>query len=273
MKFIYKALVNALAAYATKYNKNMVLGFSGGIDSTVAGALAYEVKTKTGLKFYGCSLPSSTNESIENEIAKTLGSFFCDSFEVKCIDTLFNFQKEQMQSTLCPEPTPLLLGNLKAKIRSEYLYNIAGSNNAIVLDTDNLTEHYLGFFTLHGDQGDVSVIGRLWKTEVYELAKYIVEAKAGVYPEEVISAIEKSIELTPTDGNGVMAGGDMAQIAPGLTYPQLDSILKDIVLHKFDLPLLMEKWLPIHSDYNLIAGIYNRHINSEFKRKQLPIVL
>ena len=48
------------------------------------------------------------------------------------------------------------------------LYNAASIFKGLVVDTDNLSEHYLGFWTMHGDVGDFKPIGKLWKTEVYD---------------------------------------------------------------------------------------------------------
>jgi NH3-dependent NAD+ synthetase len=83
-----------------------------------------------------------------------------------------------------------------------------------------LTESYLGFYTIHGDSCDFNPIGGLWKHEVYNLAKYL---KKEVFKDS--KALEASIALMPTDGNGVKDGGDLAQIAEGKTYDDVDDIL------------------------------------------------
>lgn len=54
-----------------------------------------------------------------------------------------------------PEQTKIANGNIMARLRMMYLYNQAGIKKGIVIDTDNLTEHYLGFWTIHGDEGDL----------------------------------------------------------------------------------------------------------------------
>ena len=66
-------------------------------------------------------------------------------------------------------------GSIKARLRIIYLYNLSSILNWIVIDTDNSTEYYLGFFTIHGDMGDFNPIGGLWKHEIYELGNYLLK--------------------------------------------------------------------------------------------------
>ena len=158
-----------------------------------------------------------------------------------------------------------------------YLYNLASLTNGLVMDTDNLTEHYLGFWTIHGDVGDFNPIGGLWKHEVYELANWLV-SEFYVEPKDhyKIIAMKKAIDITPTDGNGVALGGDMAQIAPGHTYNDVDDILMtyltSIEMHtdayQNAMYMLNEKY-----GAETVERVINRHVNSEFKRKRLPIAI
>jgi NAD+ synthetase len=115
--------------------------------------------------------------------------------------------------------TGISQGNIKARLRMLTLYDIASKTKGIVIDTDNLTEHYLGFFTINGDVGDFNPIGNLWKTEVYGLAEYMFNE---VYKGS--KALKAAIDITPTDGNGV-SGSDLDQIMPGYTYTDVDAIL------------------------------------------------
>jgi NH3-dependent NAD+ synthetase len=168
------------------------------------------------------------------------------------------------------------------------LYNAASINSGIVIDTDNLSEHYLGFWTIHGDVGDFKPLGKLWKTEVYELAKYIKDdynTKIVKYFENLddenndekeysrwlvaISALEHAIEITPTDGNGVNSLGDMGQIAPGYTYYEVDKVLQYLTSPN---ALLSDAgWKEIanryfHGDIAMVDRIVQRVHNSNFKR-------
>jgi NH3-dependent NAD+ synthetase len=140
-----------------------------------------------------------------------------------------NLQKEYLlMRATCEQRFPstaLSQGNIKARLRMIYLYNIASVTGGLVMDTDNLTEHNLGFWTIHGDVADYNPIGGLWKHEVYALCKYLFTE---VFTDEQSvqhQALKSAYGITPTDGNGVAAGGDMAQIAPGHTYEEVDDIL------------------------------------------------
>jgi NAD+ synthetase len=157
------------------------------------------------------------------------------------------------------------------------LYDMASKVGGLVMDTDNLTEHFLGFWTLHGDDADFNPIGGLWKHEVYALARYM---KENVFKES--KALEQAIALMPTDGNGVKEGGDLAQIAPGKTYDDVDEILhawvgldprvKEHVLHNyFDYGVF--KGLCEKHGYETVEAVIMRSVRSEFKRKQRPFII
>ena len=161
-----------------------------------------------------------------------------------------------------------------------YLYNLASVHKGCVLDTDNRTEHELGFWTIHGDVGDINVgIIYLWKTEVYELAKHILTSYEilAVRTKEVdlaIRALEQSIALTPTDGNGVMAGGDCAQF--GLdNYEQVDDVLKTMYFPDGGMDNITYKneYIRLIDSYNEqgVDKVMVLHQNSKFKRNHLPV--
>ena len=92
-------------------------------------------------------------------------------------------------------PFKIRMGNIKARLRMIYLYNLASKSNGLVLSTDNFTEYMLGFWTLHGDVGDFGIIQKVLKgLELYDIARYLD------VPQEIIDA-------KPDDGLGI-AGGD-----------------------------------------------------------------
>lgn len=219
-KEVFENIVDAVSNYITSCGiKTMVLGLSGGLDSTVCAAICSKVAEKTGASLYGISLPCSTNKDDEKSSANLAGKEFCNVFIENNIQDVFTVIERAFDGISILPSTPISQGNIKARLRMIALYDVASKMKGIVIDTDNLTEHFLGFFTVNGDVADLNPIGNLWKTEVYGLAKYMHE---NVFNGS--EALKAAIEITPTDGNGV-SGSDLDQIMPGYTYTDVDKIL------------------------------------------------
>lgn len=304
-KEIFDEMVNETATYLINNNlKTMVLGISGGLDSTVTAAICHEVELRfPQLRFIGVSLPCSSNSTEENDSASLCMKAFCKEGNY----WTENIQKEYMlmKSTceLHTNSTDISQGNIKARLRMIYLYNLASTTGGLVMDTDNLTEHYLGFFTIHGDVADFNPIGSLWKHEVYELATCLrdyyreqMNYRSGDSFESYdeiedrnsaelkVNALNAAIGIMPTDGNGVNNHGDMGQIAPAFVnseetnisaYTKVDDIIKTYldyengVIERYEdaIEPLVEKY-----GTSTVAGIIDRIRNTEYKRTRLPIV-
>lgn len=260
----------------------MVLGISGGLDSTVTAAICNEVERRNpNLKFYGVSLPCSSNKIDENLSSMLTMKAFCNPYQywVQHIDEVNNAMFKMCNYKV--GTTTIGQGNIKARIRMMYLYNLANYINGLVIDTDNLTEHYLGFFTIHGDVGDFNPIGGLWKHEIYTLATYLYWTYRNKNDSSKMNALEKAINIKPTDGNGVNDNGDMGQIAPAFindnsidAYTKVDNIIKDY-LESFAFGDEMQKQTMqnLRNAYgaDTVDGIISRIERTEYKRKGLPI--
>ena len=295
----YKKIFETMVDETQKYMENnnvwaMILGISGGIDSTVTAAICHEVeKRNPDLKFYGVSLPCTSNTIDENNSASTCMKAFCKEGQY----WTENLQKEYMlMKATCSQrhsPTTIGMGNIKARLRMIYLYDLANYTSGLVMDTDNLTEHYLGFFTIHGDVCDLNPIGGLWKHEVYELAQYIKEyyqKENGLLNTNKIEALNYALGIRPTDGNGVNDLGDMGQIAPAFAhdknidaYTKVDDIIQTYLnintlsedMQKKHLERLREKY-DVDNDkvtYHTVDDVINRIKRTEYKRKGLPVVI
>lgn len=260
----------------------MVLGISGGLDSTVTAAICNEVERRNpNLKFYGVSLPCSSNKIEENLSSMMTMKAFCNPYQywVQHIDEAYNAMFKMCNYKV--GTTAIGQGNIKARIRMMYLYNLANYINGLVIDTDNLTEHYLGFFTIHGDVGDFNPIGGLWKHEIYTLATYLYWTYRNKNDSSKMNALKKAINIKPTDGNGVNDNGDMGQIAPAFindnsidAYTKVDNIIKDY-LESFAFGDEMQKQTMqnLRNAYgaDTVDGIISRIERTEYKRKGLPI--
>ncbi|MBR5259375.1 MAG: NAD(+) synthase, partial [Eggerthellaceae bacterium] len=158
-KKVFDTMVSETAHYLTKNGlKSMILGLSGGLDSTVTAAICHEVVTRypeQQFKFIGVSLPCSSNSVEENDSASLAMRAFCDEYWVENLQAQYLLVKATCEQRY--PSTPISQGNIKARLRMIYLYNLASVTGGLVMDTDNLTEHNLGFWTIHGDVADHGV--------------------------------------------------------------------------------------------------------------------
>ena len=298
----FEEKVTALTNYVKEYNiKAQILGISGGIDSTVCAAICHEVSKRTGIPLIGRSLPTNHNKHEETNAADLVGNAFCNDYKE------VNIQKWYYDSWYFNEHgsdyNAIAAGNIQARLRMIYLYNLASIHKGIVIDTDNLTEHNLGYFTIHGDQGDVNPIGDLWKTQIFELAEWLLSYYSFQLPHNMYEAtaeqleksgkvfqqgraIKESLKLKPTAGLGI-TNNDLEEIGAE-SYEQVDGILQEILAWKWlskkrgdfpegDLKEQREQFLDeqqmLDTPIDVIINVVDRHFKSEFKRKQLPIVL
>ena len=147
------------------------------------------------------------------------------------------------------------------------------------MDTDNLTENNLGYFTIHGDVGDFNPIGGLWKTEVFKLAEYLMDFYRMTGQIDRSIAMFNSWSLKPTAGLGI-TNNDLEEIGAE-SYDQVDDVLEVILAWKMiTAPSKYSFDNFINSDFmselthipeEIIKNVAKRHFASEFKRKQLPI--
>lgn len=276
-KMVLENIVNGTCDYLVKNKiKTCILGCSGGIDSTLTAAICRLVRDRIGVPLIGISLPCSTNKGDEVSSAALAGKEFCDEFSEVNIQDGFECIESLCVKTSGKNSTPISQGNIKARLRMIVLYDIASKRRGIVIDTDNTTEHSIGFFTVNGDVGDLNPIGNLWKTEVYGLARYLHD---NVFKDS--EALKAAIEITPTDGNGV-SNSDVDQIMPGYTYDDVDSILihwmtlddrikKSYLKDGFNQRgTVFAKLVEKYGEDN-VKRVIMRSVNSEYKRLPHPI--
>lgn len=284
---VFDTLVEKTQEYVeSNHLKAMILGISGGIDSTVVAAICHEVSKLTNVPLIGRSLPIK-NKRDEFDVSKLVGEAFCNDFKVWelshvykaallecCLETgevnaSNSYWIDELEEM--PSRTPIANGNLQARCRMMYLYDLAGLKHGLVMSTDNQTEYQLGFWTIHGDVGDFDPIQGLWKTEVYELAEWLVDFyfTDGDDASKAV-AIKESMKLTPTDGLGI-SNSDLEQIG-AKSYTEVDDILQTMLLYENP---EREKWDILYNKYGeeVVNKVWNRHLASEFKRKNLPIII
>ena len=290
---VFLAIVKRTEDYICSNNlKCMVLGISGGIDSTVVAAICHEVSKRTGVPLIGRSLPTKYNKERETNAADLVGKAFCDDYKVVPIHGMYEKLATDIavaESGMLDDSkyyqSPLANGNIQARFRMIYLYNLAGIYRGLVMDTDNLTENNLGYFTIHGDVGDFNPIGGLWKTEIFKLAEWLFnEYKNNDYTYLTkAEAMWASLQLKPTAGLGI-TDSDLEEVGAD-SYDQVDYILQEILAwksfklkqgfyafsHEMTCDDFLEDQQMLDIPYPIIEAVAKRHFASEFKRKQLPI--
>lgn len=254
-ELIFRNIVDTFRNYVKESGlKSLVIGLSGGIDSALTAALAYEaVKDLDGIKLIGRSIPIETNKEDEILRGEKIGANFCSEFETKDLTKAYLNLRDELVS---PErkadiskDEKIRCGNIKARIRMTFLFDLAHFHKGMVLSTDNYTELLLGFWTLHGDVGNFGMIQYLWKTEVYGLAKFLADRYRIDGEEDKASSLELCIDATPTDGLGITTS-DFDQIGVK-TYLEADQLLIDYLNGNND---------------NVNHPVIERYKNSEFKR-------
>ncbi len=251
----YKQVTENIRAELKSYIQNsglkaLVLGISGGIDSTLCVALAAPVCEELGIELIGRSITIETNAQDEIDRGGLVGEVFCTDFDEIDLTVEYNFMKTGMDSRegWMEDATAdkIRLGNVKARMRMIYLYNLAQKHGGMVLSTDNYTELLLGFWTLHGDVGDYGMVQNLWKMEVYKLATYLAVNEGN---EDAYKAIMDCVDATPTDGLGITSS-DVEQLGAE-NYAEVDAILQNEL--KFP-------GIKAHT-------VVDRYRNTEFKRE------
>ena len=155
--------------------KGIVIGLSGGVDSAVTAILC---KQALGEKSVRCVfLPEETTPKLDIKHQNLIIKKFDLQCENKDITTLV----KQMKNDCITKPDKYALANLKARARMMLLFEYANMTCSLVCGASNKSEILIGYFTKYGDGGaDIMPIGDVYKTQVWELAKYLR------IPEEII---------------------------------------------------------------------------------------
>jgi len=252
----YQTITNNIVEWLNNYiEKNNVSGFvigiSGGIDSAVVSTLCAHTNKLTMC----VSMPiHQQQEQVDRAIMHMLwleSQFNCVKTYTVDLTSLLDTLEKKIPSCAV---TTLSIVNARARLRMTTLYTFASANNCLVVGTGNKIEDYgVGFFTKYGDGGvDLSPIGDLTKTEVYEIARQLHISN------EIIKA-------KPTDGLWADNRGDEDQL--GATYSELEWAMSFI-----------ENYPSIESIVNLtdrkkiILDIYLKRHNQNIHKMQMPLI-
>ena len=257
IQLIHDALIMGLRDYFSKLNfKTAILGSSGGIDSAVVHALAVEALGKDNVKAYMLPSPYSSKGSVDHavELAKNLDS----DYSILKIDQVFASFKNTLKEEFAGRQEDVTEENLQARTRGVLLMAISNKFGSILLNTSNKSESAVGYTTLYGDLcGGLSIIGDLYKQQVYEMARFI-NRNGELIPNAIITK-EPSAELRPDqkDSDSLPA------------YDLLDKILFHYIEER-------KGWKQIVAegfDESLVRRITQMVDRNEYKRFQAPPTL
>lgn len=254
---IHDALILGLKDYFGKVGlSKAILGLSGGIDSAVTAVLATRALGKENVSVLLMPSEFSSDHSVED--ARILAENLGISYTLFPITDLYNSWLKNLEPHFKDLPFGLAEENLQARIRGTLLMAFSNKFGPILLNTSNKSEMAVGYGTLYGDMcGGLSVIGDVYKTEVYELAAYMNKDEV-VIP---INTLTKppSAELRPNQKD--------ADSLPD--YAVLDKILYQYI-EKNQGP---NEIISAGFDASLVARILRLVNISEFKRHQTAPVL
>lgn len=243
VKEVCKIIKDFIKTYVNGSKRsNVVIGLSGGVDSAVTAILC---KQALGKNMVNCLfLPDETTPKIDFEHQKLI----VKKFDLKCREINIDPLIKQIPKYCAVKPDRYALGNIKARIRMIILFEYANMKSSLVCGTSNKSEILVGYFTKYGDGGaDILPIGDLYKTQVYQLARYLK------IPEEIISK-------PPTAG---LWRDQTDEEELKISYKKLDEVLYCLE-RGFDLDYIARE---VNVDKKTVRRVKDMLLNSEHKRR------
>ena len=204
-------------------------------------------------------MPSQyTSQESLTDAAQLVKNIGC-SFESISIEPAFKALKESLAATFKGKPADVTEENMQARARSIILMAISNKMGYLLLNTSNKSELATGYGTLYGDMsGALSVIGDLYKTQVYTLVNYVNSINTGLIPQNIITRPPSAeLKADQKDSDTLPDYALLDQVL--LQYIELEKSATDIKVDGADIPLI-----------NRIIGMVNRN---EYKRKQFAPIL
>ncbi|MDQ3469550.1 MAG: NAD+ synthase [Actinomycetota bacterium] len=253
---LYAALVLGTKDYCAKNGfSDVVIGLSGGIDSTLVAVIAADALGADHV--HGVSMPSRYSSDHSRSDAAALAANLGLDYRTISIEPAFAAYLEMLEDSFAGREPGLTQENIQSRCRGQLLMALSNEFGWMVLTTGNKSEMAVGYFTIYGDSvGGYAVIKDVLKTEVYALCRYVNE-RAGreVIPEAVITK-PPSAELRPDQR-------DDQSLPP---YDVLDPILELYVEEDFTAGEIVEQG---HAE-DVVRRVTRLVDIAEYKRRQCP---
>ena len=251
---VYAALVVGTRDYVRKNGfSSVVIGLSGGIDSSIVAAVAVDALGAENV--HGIAMPSRYSSQGSLDDAERLAQALEIDHRVISIEPAFTAYLEMLAPSFEGRDPDLTEENLQSRCRGMTLMAMSNKFGWMVLTTGNKSEMAVGYFTIYGDSaGGYAVIKDVFKTQVFDLCRRINE-RAGreIIPETVISK-PPSAELRPDQR-------DDQSLPP---YEELDPILR----HYVDNDLSVSEIVKLGFNEAVVARIARLVDVNEYKRRQ-----
>ena len=254
---IHKALVTGIRDYFTKSGlKSAIIGLSGGIDSAICLCLAAEAIGSQNLR--AILMPSRYSSAHSVTDAVKLAGNLDVHYDIISIENLFSAYENELALLFAGMLRDVTEENIQARVRATILMAVSNKFGSILLNTSNKSEAAVGYGTLYGDMaGGLSVIGDVYKTDIYRLAAYINRERE-VIPGNIITKLP-SAELRP----------DQYDTDSLPDYNILDSILYEYI----ELQKPEERIVSDGFDRVTVSKVIRMINFNEYKRYQAPPVL
>jgi NAD+ synthase (glutamine-hydrolysing) len=254
---IHAALILGIRDYFQKMRfTKATLGASGGIDSAVVQALAVEALGKENVHVLLMPSEYSSGHSVDDAVA--LSKNLDNPYDIVAIKDVYQSFLTTLKPIFKDLPFGLAEENIQARSRGNLLMAVANKLGYILLNTSNKSELATGYGTLYGDMaGGLSILGDVYKTQVYALARYI-NRDGEIIPENILTKAP-SAELRPgqKDSDSLPEYDILDRVL--FQYVELRQGPKEIISQGFD--------------PTLVARILKLVNTNEYKRKQFcPII-
>jgi NAD+ synthase (glutamine-hydrolysing) len=259
-KEVLDALILGIKDYAEKNNlKKFTIALSGGMDSALVLTILRLLQKTTPIELEAVFMPGFFSSSVSFDLSYDL----CRNLNVKLTTMPIKFIHSTIRSAykdnFGAEAKGLADENIQSRLRGALIYMRSNDVNSAVLNTSNRSELAVGYSTIYGDSvGALSVLGDLYKLEVFELAHYINAHHGNLIPNDIISR-PPSAELRENQE-------DSQSLPP---YSRLDPILEALMSSRFTPEDLIKRG---HNKEEVLK-VYQLLSKSEYKRKQFcPII-
>jgi NAD+ synthase/NAD+ synthase (glutamine-hydrolysing) len=250
----YQALVAGTRDYIRKCGfQRVIIGLSGGIDSSLTAAIAVDAVGKENVTGIGMPGPYSSEHSVTDarELARNLGI----RFELISIREQYEAFLKALDPVMDGGTVGVTQENLQSRLRGVTLMALSNKWGALVLTTGNKSELAVGYCTLYGDMcGGLAVISDVPKTLVYALSRVANKRHPGAIPESVFTK-PPSAELRP----------DQKDTDSLPEYDVLDQILRGYVENNESPQRIADA---LHLPVTLVRDIVNKVDRNEYKRQQ-----